>query len=79
MLIDLYVQRAEAFAGYTAIGLGIVAVHVVLWLAMRFAGLIIAVIKDNGVELITRIAGLLLAAIAVEMVVQAIRAFIRAG
>lgn len=75
----LYVQRAEAFADYAAIGLGIVAVHIVLWLAMRFAGLIIAVIKDNGVELITRIAGLLLAAIAVEMVVQAVRAFIRAG
>jgi multiple antibiotic resistance protein len=75
----LYVQRAHTFADYTGIALGIVAVHVVLWLAMRFSVLIIAVIKDNGVELVTRIAGLLLAAIAVEMVAQAVRAFIRAG
>lgn len=75
----LYVQRAQAFGDYAAIALGIVAVHLVLWLAMRFSVVIIAVIRDNGVELVTRIAGLLLAAIAVEMVAQAVRAFIRAG
>lgn len=75
----LYVQRAGSFADYAGIALGIIAVHAVLWLAMRFSVLIIAVIKDNGVELVTRIAGLLLAAIAVEMVAQAVRAFIKAG
>ena len=75
----LYVQRAHAFADYAAIALGIVAVHAVLWLAMRFSVVIIAIIKDNGVELVTRIAGLLLAAIAVEMIAQSVRAFIKAG
>ena len=36
-------------------------------------------IKDSGVTLVTRIAGLLLAAIAVQMVANAVRAFVKAG
>jgi len=75
----LFVHRADTFAEYAGLALGIIAVHVVLWISMRFSVLIIRVIRDNGVELITRIAGLLLAAIAVEMVAEAVRAFIKAG
>jgi multiple antibiotic resistance protein len=44
---------------------------------MRFSLGIYRVIKDNGVELVTRIAGLLLAAIAVQLTADAIRAFVR--
>ena len=51
-----------------AIALGIVAVHVVLWLFLRFSVVIMRVIKDSGVTLVTRIAGLLLSAIAVQLV-----------
>ena len=36
-------------------------------------------LTDNGVELLTRIAGLLLSAIAVELVAQAVRAFVKQG
>jgi multiple antibiotic resistance protein len=57
----------------------IVAVAVAAWLAMRFAFVIHRVLTDNGVELLTRIAGLLLSAIAVELVAQAVRAFVRQG
>jgi multiple antibiotic resistance protein len=40
-----------------------------------FSTKIVAVIKESGVTLLARIAGLLLAAIAVEMIVQAIKGF----
>ena len=42
---------------------------------MRFAAVIHRVLTDNGVELLTRIAGLLLAAIAVQLVAQSALAF----
>lgn len=59
-----------------ALAAGIVAVHLVLWLFMRFSVVIIRVIKDSGVTLITRIAGLLLSAIAVQLVADAVTAFV---
>ena len=46
-----------------------------LWLAMRFSVNILKVIRESGVLLVTRIAGLLLSAIAVQMVADAVRAF----
>lgn len=52
------------------------AVHVVLFLVLRFAGLIRRVLRDGGVTLVTRIAGLLLPAIAVQLVADAVREFV---
>jgi len=42
---------------------------------LMFSTKILGIIKDSGVTLLARIAGLLLAAIAVEMVVQSIKGF----
>ena len=53
--------------------------HVVLWLVLRFSGVILRVIRDSGVMLVTRIAGLLLSAIAVQLVANGVTAFVRAG
>ncbi len=75
----VFVEHAETSAQWVSIALGVVAVHVCLWLSMRFAGLIHRVLKDNGTTLVTRIAGLLLAAIAVQLMADAIRAFIAGG
>jgi multiple antibiotic resistance protein len=75
----VFVQRADRPAQVAALAVAIVAVHVVLWLTMRFSIGIIRIIKDNGVELVTRIAGLLLAAIAVQLAAEAVKAFIKAG
>ena len=49
--------------------------HGCAWAVMRFAAVILRVLTDNGVELLTRIAGLLLAAIAVQLVAQSALAF----
>ena len=72
----VFVQHAETGADWLAIALGILAVHVTLWLSMRFAGVIHRVLKESGTTLVTRIAGLLLAAIAVQLVADAVKAFI---
>ncbi|MHB1431427.1 MAG: MarC family protein [Streptosporangiaceae bacterium] len=75
----LFVQRVGSFGGGVAFAVALIAVAVVLWLAMRFSGVILSVLRDSGVELLTRIAGLLLSAIAVQLIVDAVRALIRAG
>ena len=74
----VFTQRAEQAGQWVAIALGVVGVHVCLWLAMRFAGGVRRVLGDSGTTLVTRISGLLLAAIAVQLVADAIRAFITA-
>lgn len=71
----LFVQRIDDVASLAAVALGIVVVHIVIWLSMRFSVLIVRVIKDSGVTLLTRIAGLLLSAIAVQMVADSVIAF----
>jgi multiple antibiotic resistance protein len=75
----LFVRRANGAADIAAFAVAVVAVAIVLWLTMRFSGVIHRVLRASGVELITRIAGLLLSAIAVQLVAEAIRAFVKQG
>lgn len=72
----LEVQRAKEAADYVAVAAALVAVLLVVWLFLRFAGRIHRILKDSGTVLLTRIAGLLLSAIAVQMVADSIRAFV---
>lgn len=73
----VFVQQSDGtLADWLAISLGILAVHLSLYLSMRFAGVIHRLLGDSGTTLVTRIAGLLLAAIAVQLMADAIRAFI---
>ena len=73
----LYVQRVHHFTDVISLGLAIIAVFIVVWLAMRFSTVIQRVLTDNGVELLTRISGLLLAAISVQLIATAVLAFAR--
>lgn len=75
----VFVQRATEPAQWVSIALGIVAVHISLYLSMRFANVVHRVLKDSGTTLVSRIAGLLLAAIAVQLVADAVKAFIDAA
>jgi multiple antibiotic resistance protein len=56
-----------------------VAVALSVWVALRFAPVVHRVLTDNGVELLTRIAGLLLAAIAVQLVADSAIAFVHSA
>ncbi len=73
----LFVQRTSGLAGYVSVGLGIALALLLVWLTLRFSGLIVRLIRPAGIEVLTRIAGLLLAAIAVQLIADAVFAFVR--
>ncbi|MGZ4428502.1 MAG: MarC family protein [Nocardioidaceae bacterium] len=72
----VFSRQVHALPQFVAVGLGVVLVHVALWLSMRFSLPILKLIREGGVVLVSRIAGLLLSAIAVQLVADAVRAFI---
>jgi len=73
----LFVQRADGVTDRLIIGLGILAVMATVWIVLRFSGVIVKVLRPGGIEVLTRIAGLLLAAIAVQLIADAVAAFVR--
>jgi small neutral amino acid transporter SnatA (MarC family) len=72
-------KKAAWQAVLVAFSVGIIAIHIVMWLTLRFSGIIMRILGENGVLLVTRIAGLLLSAIAVQLVADAVTDFIKAG
>ncbi len=72
----LFVKQIHSFGAFTAVALGVIAVHLALWAAMRYSLPILKLVRESGVLLVTRIAGLLLSAIAVQLVADSVRAFI---
>lgn len=74
----LFVQGASDTADYLAISAGMVLVFILTWLLLRFSTFMVRVLRPGGIEVLTRISGLLLAAIAVQLVADAIFAFVRA-
>jgi multiple antibiotic resistance protein len=65
-------------ADFVAIAIGMLAVLLLVWLVLRFSGVIVRVLRPGGIEVLTRIAGLLVAAIAVQLIADAVAAFVRA-
>ena len=72
----LFVQDATTPAYKFGLVAAVVAVHIVIALVLLSSTTILRVIREAGVTLVARIAGLLLAAIAVQMIVDAVRGFI---
>ncbi|MFD7613388.1 MarC family protein [Streptomyces sp. NPDC059828] len=70
--VILAVQNASGGAEQAAVWAAIVAMHVVLWLTLRYSLLIIRLIKDGGVVLVTRLAGMMLSAIAVQQIINGV-------
>ena len=75
----LAVQKAEGVGGFLAVAVGLLAAILVVWLFLRYAGQVHRLLRDSGTMLVTRIAGLLLSAIAVQMIANSIRAFVVTG
>jgi multiple antibiotic resistance protein len=73
----VFAQRVHRPADLVALAAAIIAVHVVLFLFLRYSQVILRVIKESGVVLVTRIAGVLLSAIAVQLVANGVMGFIR--
>ena len=72
----LFVRRAHHVADYLSIAAAILLVLVVVWLVLRFCGIIVRILRPSGIEVLTRIAGLLLAAIAVQLIANAVGDFV---
>ena len=72
----IFVQQVDSPAMAFGLIAAVIAVHLAIAAALMASTTILRVIKESGVTLVARIAGLLLAAIAVQMLVDAIRVFV---
>jgi multiple antibiotic resistance protein len=63
-------------ANQISVALAIGAALAVCWLALHWAGALERVLKDNGIHLVTRVMGMLLVAISVELVATAVQAYV---
>lgn len=75
----LAVRAANGVAGFLAVAVGLLTALLIVWLFLRFAGQVHRLLRDSGTMLVTRIAGLLLSAIAVQMIANSVRAFVTTG
>ncbi|MDA3018036.1 MAG: NAAT family transporter, partial [Actinomycetota bacterium] len=73
----IFVKQVDSPAYAIGLITAVVAVHITIAIALMASTKILAVIKDSGVTLVARIAGLLLAAIAVQMLADAINILAR--
>jgi multiple antibiotic resistance protein len=72
----LAVRQADNTGQNMAIAAAILAVHVIVYLSLRYSGLISRILRPAGIMIITRVAGLLLAAIAVQLIADAVFGFL---
>jgi multiple antibiotic resistance protein len=75
----LHVQEADGAGGVLSVLAALAAVLAVSWLALRFSGAVAGVLRDSGIHLLSRVMGLLVAAIAVQLVAAAIQEWVRDG
>jgi multiple antibiotic resistance protein len=75
----LYTRQADDVGGSISVVLALVGVLGVIYLSMRYASLFATVLRDNGIELLSRVMGLLVAAIAVQLVARAVEAWVTNG
>ena len=75
----IYVQKADTTTQIIGLVIAILAVHLIIGTVLMASTKIVGLIKDSGVTLLASIAGLLLAAIAVQMLANAIKAFAAAA
>jgi multiple antibiotic resistance protein len=73
----VFVRQSDGrMASYLALAAAILSVHLINYLVLRYSSLLIRLIKDSGIVLVAKIAGLLLAAIAVQLVADSVKGFI---
>ena len=73
----IFAQQAHTPARITALAGAIIAVHLIIGTVLMASTKILVLIKDAGVTLLARIAGILLSAIAVQMFADAVKVIAR--
>ena len=74
----LFVRQSDTAPEVTALVVGIVAIHVTIYLVMRYSVVLARILRPTGILVLTRIAGLLVAAIAVQLIANGVFGFIAA-
>jgi multiple antibiotic resistance protein len=75
----VFVKQNHGLASSTAIAGGILAVHLLVFLSLFFSVAITRVIREAGIVLLSRISGLLLSAIAVQLLANSVMGFVKAA
>lgn len=75
----LYVRQAGGLGGQLSVVLALMAVLAVIYASLRFAAVLARVLRSNGIELLSKVMGLLVAAVAVQLVARAIEAWVTGG
>ena len=74
----LFVRQTQTAPELASLVIGIVAIHVTIYLTMRYSVVLARVLRPTGILVLTRIAGLLVAAIAVQLIANGVFGFIDA-
>jgi len=72
-------QGGNTVPGWGAVVVAVVLMHLVMWATMRFSVELSRLLGTGGVMILTKISGLLLAAIATQMIMNAIFTFIQSS
>jgi multiple antibiotic resistance protein len=75
----LYMRRAANFGGALSVVGALVVALLVVGIALRYSTAIARVLKGDGIDLVSRVMGLLLTAIAVQLVATGIASWIHHG
>jgi multiple antibiotic resistance protein len=75
----VFFGKADGAVEWFSVLLAIACALSVSLIALRFSGVVKKVFRPAGVVLLARVAGMLLAAIAVQMIADSVTAFVRAA
>lgn len=75
----VFFGKADGVGEWFTVLAGIAAALTVSLIALRFSGLVVKIFRPAGVILLARVAGMILAAVAVQMVADSVTAFVHAG
>ncbi|MSO15734.1 MAG: MarC family protein, partial [Ilumatobacteraceae bacterium] len=75
----VFFGKANGSAEWFSVVAAIACALAVSLITLRFSGLVRKLIRPAGVVLLARVAGMLLAAIAVQMIADSVTAFVRAA
>jgi multiple antibiotic resistance protein len=75
----LYSRQAHGLGAHLSVLLAIAAVLAVVYVSLRFASVFARVLRQNGITLLSRVMGLLVAAIAVQLVAGAVESWVTHG
>ncbi|MGI8574531.1 MAG: MarC family protein [Egibacteraceae bacterium] len=73
------IERADGLVGDLSVMVALGIALAIVYLVLRYAGLLGRLLRRNAIDLITRVMGLLTAAIAVQLIAAGVQEWVRVG